>query len=254
MHRVKRPEVSPLIVSVSGAIELSTTAITSIRSGILEPEGAFARFAGTCHTLSPQWFDKKQLEAHEAFWNFDNEAQSGKISGELAWFQIGVYSPAVAILSVPLIVHAGVTTLEQLGSYLVSSVRVQVPPSGKPVNQKVVHRLVDQFAALVDFDSDIQVEAKLISRACPKQWESVANSWCEKRHTEPFKVLDVSLSISHLVSDDRWSFRSARSACSAVFSVPEWSPSVASTIVILMIEAGRAAGINETVSVDVEML
>lgn len=116
MHPVtESADADPVIVSLSGSVFLSAPVVTAFQSGELEPEGAFARFYGTCHALGPHWFTTKQLEAHEAFWCFGDVVRSGRFSGDLAWFQTGVYDLSTALVSVPLLVHASGVAVEQLG-------------------------------------------------------------------------------------------------------------------------------------------
>lgn len=250
MHPVTE-SADPLIVSFSGAVSLSAPVVTAIQSGELEPEGAFARFSGTCHALGPHWFDTKQLEAHEAFWCFGDDVRGGRISGELAWFQTGVYTSSAALVSVPLLVHAGGSAVEQLGACTFESVRVQVPPTGRCFDEEALQQLVDQFSAMADVHSAVEIRAQLMSRARPKRWSSAAAAWFEDTYLEPLAVQDLDISDDRVALDDRWAFRQTRGVCTATFSAPEWSLSVASTIAVLMVEAGRTAGINETVVVDV---
>ena len=250
MHPVTE-SADALIVSLSGSVSLFAPVVTAIQSGQLEPEGAFARFSGTCHALGPHWFDTKQLEAHEAFWCFGDDVRSGRISGELAWFQTGVYASTAALVSVPLLVHAGGVAVEQLGACTFKSVRVQVPPTGHCFDEEAVQQLVDQFSAIDDVHSAVEIRARLIGRARPERWTSTATAWFEDTYLEPLAVQDLGMTDDRVALDDRWAFRQTRGVCTAKFSAPEWSLSVASTIAVLMVEAGRAAGIIESVVVDV---
>lgn len=243
----------PLIVSLSGSVSLSTPVVNAIQSGALEPEGAFARFSGTSHALAPYWFESKQLEAHEAFWCFDDDACSPRIDGELAWFQTGVYAPSAALVSVPLLIHAGGAAVEQLGKCAFTSVRVQVPSVERGLDEEAIQQLVDQFSVMEEVHPAVKIHAQINSRTRPEQWTSAAKTWFKDTYLEPLSVQNLAMSDDRVVFDERWAFRRAGGVHTAMFSAPEWSLSVASTIAVLMVEAGRAAGINETIIVDVNL-
>lgn len=253
MHPVtESADADPVIVSLSGSVFLSAPVVTAFQSGELEPEGAFARFYGTCHALGPHWFNTKQLEAHEAFWCFGDVVRSGRFSGDLAWFQTGVYDLSTALVSVPLLVHASGVAVEQLGPCTFTSVRVQVPATGRRFDEEAVLQLVDQFSALADVDTTaVEIRAQLMSRARPERWTVAAAAWFEDICLEPLAVQDLAISDDRVYLDDRWAFRQSPGTCTAVFSAPGWSLSAASTITVLMVEAARSAGINGTFVVDV---
>ncbi|MFC0581188.1 hypothetical protein [Micrococcoides hystricis] len=243
--------LDPIIISLSGFLSLQDHIQTAIRSEELEPESVFARFAGTGQALSPHWFKTKQLEAHEAFWCFNNGIQSGFLNGELAWFQTGVYNKEAALLSVPLLVQAAVTATEQLGTCSFHSVRVQVPGSSHAVDEETVQQLTDQFSALGDINASKKVEARLFTSTRIERWSSAAASWFSDKYLEPILMLEACETRDRVKLDDRWCVRESKGTCCALFTVSEFSPAVAAVLVVLMVEAGRAAGINKSVVVEV---
>lgn len=251
MHHMN--DLDPLIVSLTGSVTLSAPIVSAIESGELEPEGAFARFSGTCHALAPQCFDSNQLQAHEAFWCFDDGAQIDQtISGELAWFQTGVYTSSVALQSVPLLVHAAGEAVQQLGTSSFDSIRVQVPHARGGFSEKAIQQLVDQFSALANVRSAVEVHAHLMCRRHHKRWTSEATTWFDNTYLVPLALQNLEMAQDRVNLDNRWALRQAQSLCTAVFSAPEWSLSLASTIAVLMVEATRATCTNGTLIVEVK--
>ncbi len=241
--------MDPLIISFSGSIELCAAAIDAIRAG-LEPEDAFARFAGTCHALAPDLFEAKLFEAHEGFWCFDPDAPTNRMSGELAWFQMGVYTSTPRTMPIPLLLHAGATAVEQLGKCSIDTVRLQVPLDAHALSDEAIQPLLDQFAATEHLRQPVTVRVRLISRTRSPGWTTASGAWLEDAYLEPFAVRDLTVSNTQVDLDARWFLRQSKSACDAAFSSPEWSPAAAATITLLMLQAARAAGAHGSVIVE----
>ena len=243
MHHMN--DLDPLIISLTGSVSLAAPIVAAIESGELEPEGAFARFSGTCHTLAPQWFNSNQLQAHEAFWCFGDGTQIDQtISGELAWFQTGVYASSVALQSVPLLVHAAGEAVQQLGTSSFDSIRVQVPHTRGGFSEEAIQQLVDQFSVLANVRSAVEVHAQLMCQRHHKRWNSIAKTWFDNTYLVPLALQNLEMAQDRVNLDNRWALRQAHSLCTAVFSAPEWSLSLASTIAVLMVEATRATCTN----------
>lgn len=250
MHSITAP-IDPLIISLLGTVNLSTAVAAAIKSGDLEPEGAFARFSGTCHAVAPGFFDSKRFEAHEAFWCFDQNAPTNNIVGEVAWFQTGVYVSSPSVMPVPLLVHAGATTLEQLGTSVIDIVRVQVPLALHAVSEEAIQQLLDQFAAMAEIAPPVTVRARLITQTRADGWTTTARAWFDKTHLGPFALQDLTVPRDRVNLDNRWCFQKSKNIYASTFSSPEWSPAAASTITLLMLEAALATGIKDSVIVEV---
>lgn len=254
MHLVN--EFDPLIVSFSGSVVLSPTVIAAIEAGEFEPEGAFARFSGTCHAFASEQFEAKRFEAHEGFWCFDPrrlimQSVDSQSAGDIAWFQTGVYVSKREPLPVPLLIYAGKSAVEQLGKSSIKSVRTQVPLDAHFADEEFLQQNLDQFCALSGFSPVFNVEAQLITRTQVGRWVNSAGAWFSDTNLEPFTVRDLSVSRNRVALDNRWSIRKSTSVCRATFSSPEWSSAAQSTIILVMMEAARAAGISGTAVLDV---
>ncbi|MGP5219728.1 hypothetical protein [Arthrobacter rhombi] len=249
---MNRPD-DPLVISVQGSMKLDQPTLAAIRSGELESEGAFACFYATSKALSPRAMAQDLFEAHEGFWGFDGNLQTDRLKGELGRFQTGIPTRGRTALPVPLLVHSASQAVGQLGEYEFSGLRVQAPLSAHVIGWEAIQVLLDQFAATAEVSKLRTATARLFSASPSKKWQTKGAEWFNKTHLEPFVASGISSETPDIEFDGRWSLSTPETSERATFTTPEWSPSAAANMVMFMLEAARAAGIKETVIVDVQL-
>lgn len=249
---MNRPD-DPLVISIRGSMKLDQPTLAAIRSGELESEAAFACFYATNKALSPCTMAQDLFEAHEGFWGFDVSLQTDRLNGELGWFQAGIPARHRTALPVPLLVHSASQAVGQLGEYEFSGLRVQVPLSVHVIGWQAIQVLLDQFAATAEVSRPRRATARLFSASHSKKWQTKGAEWFNNTHLEPFVASGISSEAPDVGFDGRWSLSKPQTSGRATFTTPEWSPPAAATMVMFMLEAARAAGIKETVIVDVQL-
>ncbi|MBO0595063.1 hypothetical protein I2485_08630 [Nesterenkonia sp. E16_7] len=245
------PDRDPFIVSIMGSVPVSGAVASAIHSGELESDGAFACFAGTIHSLAPDTTSEEEVQPHEGFWNFDGLSAADLISGELGWFQAGVYTKSTVPLPVALLVHAASRSIEQLGKYDLGGIRMQLPAATHAMSDSVRQDLLDQFTGLAEVRSHTTATVRILFSEKRRQWVDSTTDWFARTHIEPFTSVAISSASAKESFDNRWSLRSPEHLGTITFTTPEWSPAAAAALMLLVLEATDRSGIHETFIVEI---
>jgi hypothetical protein len=241
-----------LLITLCGELELGQALVEQIRRGEIGPESAFGCLYGTVRAFSP-WATTDVLRSlNDGVWCFDESLTGPRMAGDLAWFQVGADAVRPSGVSLPLLVHAGARSVDQLGHWEFGGLRVYCPRAIPTVDAFAIQECLDQFRIATSLRVPKEVEVTVRHSTSHAQWAEGLEAWAEYTSIEPFVLSEIRGTTRHeeragTVAGDFTS----RYQSSAVFSVPQWSPDSAVLLLQLIREATRRILRDDAVEVDI---